>query len=1477
MVGTLIVAAAAGTTAAGVAASFALTAAAFAVNFAVSLIVTRIFGDKSSGPQDNGVRQQVPPSASNAIPIVYGDAYLGGTFVDAVLTTNQKTMYYVLAISSISPNGQFTYDQSKFYYGDRLVTFDNSGLGNRVVSLTDQANNVDTKIDGNLFIYLFTSNAAGTITPINTSGAMPSSIMSIANGVPSGQQWTGTRQMNGLAFAIVQLNYNRDADTTSLSPITFKVRHYLNGTGVAKPGDVWQDYITNVAYGGAIDISYVDTASVTALNTYSDEVITYTDYSGNPSTQPRYRVNGVLDAGETVLDNIDKIMAACDSWMTYNAASGKWSIVVNKTETAIYSFDDTNIIGEIRVSATDITSSINQVEAKFPFKDNKDQPAFVTLQTPANLLYPNEPVNKLSLTFDLVNNSVQAQYLANRLLEQAREDLIVSFSTTYYGIQVDAGDVISVTNADYGWSNKLFRVTKVNEISLPDGSLGAKLDMSEYNAQVYDNFSIIEFTPSPNSNIANPGYFSALAAPTVTSQSPTATIPHFNVGCVVPTTGRVTQISLFYTTVASPTVSDWTVWSTEIASNSQPFTPSSTVTFTDINLPQGVYYFAFKVSNENSASILSPLSAAFTWNPTPVSVVGSFLATFSPPVIQVPRTGGVTPVFTGIITQLYGSTLGGSIDFVTSQTDTDPAFVNNTWRIGASATTGNGDITTTGGLVLGALTDGGTYAQWAAPTAMTSSPATLNVPVRYKSATGVVTQGSTAVLQYSFLDPGPSGSPGTAANQYASVYLYQWATSTPSNTSGTSTYTWATGANTTYTGTGGWSTTIPTNPGTPLIRLWVATKQITAPGGTTVTSVDWTTGVSIAAQAINGATGPTGATGTAGVNGLQTARPTVYQWALSTPAAPTGTSVYTWASSSFTPTPAGWSQSITASPSPGFTLWSAVVPISDTATASTTTINWSLSFILASGYAGANGINGTNGTNGANGAPGANGIDGLSSRICYAKSTLTSLNSSPAFYVTTGAGAFPPFNTWGGAETWQATPPTLTAGEALFQSDGIYNPATTQTTWNVPYLSNLKVGSLSAITTNTGNLSVTGTVQAGSAFISGTSMGGSGGVLYASGEFAFGNSASNISYNGSQLTLNGNIVACNNLQEGTTTTQNNNTFGFGTGSAVAGIATVGFFKTTRADTLALGALSSQNVAMVGSTVSTTVAGGFGNRNGVHPNPAYPADPFAPPFLPNLIDELNSGYNRTLASFTAPSIGAFIQKRLQGGNASYIAADGNTYGYCKIAFEESGINYAFQAVYGPTGYYTLLGTPSYALYTSGPVGPFTGSHDGLLDKNVTPTPGDILIDLQVIATKGVSDTVTTVEPSSQPNQKGVIGVYVGISDQLPTAMAITVQKTVPGIDGPITTEVQELNPAYNSIVATHNYVTINSVGEGLVNVCGENGDIAIGDLIVTSSTTGKGMKQGDDIVRSITVAKSREAVTFASPTDVKLISCIYLCG
>ena len=78
-----------------------------------------------------------------------------------------------------------------------------------------------------------------------------------------------------------------------------------------------------------------------------------------------------------------------------------------------------------------------------------------------------------------------------------------------------------------------------------------------------------------------------------------------------------------------------------------------------------------------------------------------------------------------------------------------------------------------------------------------------------------------------------------------------------------------------------------------------------------------------------------------------------------------------------------------------------------------------------------------------------------------------------------------------------------------------------------------------------------------------------------------------------------------------------------------------------------------------------------------------------------------------------------------------------------------------------------------------------------------------------------------------------------------------------------------------LMAQYDRAIFNGLGEGQINVCDANGPIEAGDLIVSSSVAGKGMRQADDIVRSCTVAKAREAAVFVDGRAQ--VACIYLCG
>lgn len=187
------------------------------------------------------------------------------------------------------------------------------------------------------------------------------------------------------------------------------------------------------------------------------------------------------------------------------------------------------------------------------------------------------------------------------------------------------------------------------------------------------------------------------------------------------------------------------------------------------------------------------------------------------------------------------------------------------------------------------------------------------------------------------------------------------------------------------------------------------------------------------------------------------------------------------------------------------------------------------------------------------------------------------------------------------------------------------------------------------------------------------------------------------------------------------------------------------------------------------------------------------------------------------------------------------------------------------------YASLCGATYAVAYSGGAAGTFTGAHDGLILKtDGQPSVGDLLVDVTVYAKPNVYDSLCVNKVSSEANQKGVIGVFAQNADEshVPSALTIPTNNVESG-------SFFALDPQYTDI-DLYQKVVINALGEGLINVCGEGGSIEVGDLIVTSSIAGKGMKQADDIIRGYTVAKARESVTF-NANEIKQIACIYVAG
>lgn len=171
-------------------------------------------------------------------------------------------------------------------------------------------------------------------------------------------------------------------------------------------------------------------------------------------------------------------------------------------------------------------------------------------------------------------------------------------------------------------------------------------------------------------------------------------------------------------------------------------------------------------------------------------------------------------------------------------------------------------------------------------------------------------------------------------------------------------------------------------------------------------------------------------------------------------------------------------------------------------------------------------------------------------------------------------------------------------------------------------------------------------------------------------------------------------------------------------------------------------------------------------------------------------------------------------------------------------------------------------------------PFTGAHQGLFLKSSAVDEGDIIVDTEIIGDSSITDCIAINSISSASNQAAV-GVFRR-RGPLPTGVAEEGDNSRPLAKPSPLQSIPELE--YEALLEDYDLIEINAVGEGLINVCDYNGDISVGDLIVTCPVAGKGAKQADDIVRSYTVARARQAVTWASePGTTKLIPCIYLSG
>jgi len=199
-------------------------------------------GQAKAAP-DLGVRVQTDADPDNHIPVVYGEAYLGGKLVDVNQSTDRRTMHFCFAIcertGTTIAGQQSVISFRDVYYNNSRVVFKDDGI--TLDYVIDRNGSIDRSSSGLIKFYCYNNGSTNQVNVEDYATPTPTAAYDV---MPA---WSTSHTMNELVFVVVEARYQQDANLSSLGNIQVHISNSMN-----QPGDCLFDYMTNTRYGAGI-------------------------------------------------------------------------------------------------------------------------------------------------------------------------------------------------------------------------------------------------------------------------------------------------------------------------------------------------------------------------------------------------------------------------------------------------------------------------------------------------------------------------------------------------------------------------------------------------------------------------------------------------------------------------------------------------------------------------------------------------------------------------------------------------------------------------------------------------------------------------------------------------------------------------------------------------------------------------------------------------------------------------------------------------------------------------------------------------------------------------------------------------------------------------------------------------------------------------------------------------------------------------
>lgn len=452
------------------------------VSFAINRVGGSLTSQKSKNKQSANVGaelqtgiKQVVRLSDDSYKIVYGKARVGGTLAFAESTNsgndsngNPKNGDNLFLHLVIIHAGHEIESFEEVYLNDKLITLDGDGFAQEAPYLYDGGSYVRIKHHLGFDTQTVDADLVSEVT-----------------------NWTTAHRLRGLAYSYMRLQWNPDVFTNGIPTLNVVIK----GKKVYDPRTtltVWsdnaalciRDYLTSrdsadVPYGFGATADEVDDTFTTAAANICEESITKLD----ASTIDRYTLNGVVDTSAAPLDNLENMITAIAGAITY--PSGKFRIHAGAYDTPEADvIDESWLAGTIksrnRVPRQELFNAVRGTYIAPDKQWQKDDFPALTSSTYEAQDNGERIYTDIELPYTI--DPEAAQRIAKIAQRKGREQISVSMTCNYKALKFTVWDVVKLTNANRGWSEKIFRITSLSF----DIKGGVNLELREENSLSYD-------------------------------------------------------------------------------------------------------------------------------------------------------------------------------------------------------------------------------------------------------------------------------------------------------------------------------------------------------------------------------------------------------------------------------------------------------------------------------------------------------------------------------------------------------------------------------------------------------------------------------------------------------------------------------------------------------------------------------------------------------------------------------------------------------------------------------------------------------------------------------------------------------------------------------------------------------------------------------------------------------------------------------